>query len=103
VTMLLCTSKGEPCLRQQLESISGQSHHEWRLIISDDASCDTTLGILENYKAERPNGQVEIRLQPNRQGAVANFVSLLTDDALESAYFACCDQDDVWQPSKLEH
>src|SRR5215813_4820212 len=102
VTILLCTYNGERFLRQQLESISGQAHHEWRLIVSDDASVDATQAILGNYKAERAGGQVEIREQPNRQGAVANFISLLTDNALESDYFACCDQDDVWRQSKLE-
>src|SRR5262245_37252938 len=102
VTILLCTYNGERFLRQQLESISGQSHHEWRLIISDDASCDATLAILGNYKAERLNGQVEIREQPNRPAAVANFIWLLTDSARESDYFACCEQDDVWRQSKLE-
>jgi glycosyltransferase involved in cell wall biosynthesis len=102
VTILLCTYNGEHFLQQQLESISGQSHHTWRLIISDDASCDATLSILANYKAQRANGQVEIRVQTKRQGAVANFMSLLTDGVLKSDYFACCDQDDVWWPAKLE-
>jgi cellulose synthase/poly-beta-1,6-N-acetylglucosamine synthase-like glycosyltransferase len=79
ISVLLCTYNGERFLQQQLESISAQSHHKWRLIISDDASCDATLSILRNYKAQRTDGQVEIRVQAKRQGAVANFMSLLTD------------------------
>src|SRR5262249_30356240 len=102
VTILLCTHNGAAFLEQQLESISAQTHADWRLVVSDDASSDATLDIMKRWSSHRVEDQVEIRGRAEAQGAIANFMSLLTDGGIGSDYFACSDQDDVWQPEKLE-
>jgi glycosyltransferase involved in cell wall biosynthesis len=101
-TIFLCTLNGARFLQEQLDSIVAQTHTNWRLIVSDDGSEDGTLDILERYgrKFKAPQS-VEVRAGP-RRGASANFLSLMSDPEIEGTYFACCDQDDVWLPDKLE-
>jgi glycosyltransferase involved in cell wall biosynthesis len=89
-------------LETQLQSISAQTYADWRLVVSDDASVDGTLQILENYRVGRPKNQVDIRHRAYTLGAIANFMSLLCDPEIAGDFFACCDQDDVWWPNKLE-
>lgn len=99
VTILLCTCNGARFLRAQLASIEKQSHHNWRLIVSDDGSTDETANIARNF-SRRVSHPVEMRQGP-RTGPCANFLSLATDPSIEGRYFAFCDQDDVWHATKL--
>jgi hypothetical protein len=101
-TIFLCTLNGARFLREQLDSLAAQTHANWRLIVSDDGSEDGTLEILHRYRHSlRDPQRLELRAGP-RRGASANFLSLLSAADIEGAYFACCDQDDIWLPDKLE-
>ena len=99
VTILLCTYNGGLFLEEQLASIAAQTHQNWRLIISDDGSHDETLDILQRGIADR--SKIEIRSGP-QLGPCKNYMSLVTDGRIEGDYFAFCDQDDIWQPDKIE-
>ncbi len=37
-----------------------------------------------------------------RDGFAENFRALISNPAIEADYFAFCDQDDLWEPNKLE-
>ena len=102
VTIFLCTRNGAMFLEEQLASVVRQSHPYWRIIVSDDGSTDATRAILGSLLefGEGKRG-IEIRNGPE-QGATANFLSLATDPSIDGAFFAYCDQDDVWYPEKLE-
>ena len=102
VTILMCTRNGEKFLCEQLVSIVGQTHGNWRLVVSDDGSSDRTRPLLAWFAACCTAGQVEVRTRGHAIGAAANFMTLLTDRQLAGDYFSCCDQDDVWWPDKLE-
>ena len=99
VTILLCTYNGASFLAEQLASIAAQTHQNWRLIVSDDASQDGTLEILQRGIVDR--SRIEIRSGP-QLGACKNYMSLVTDGSVEGDYFAFCDQDDIWGADKLE-
>jgi len=99
VTILLCTYNGAPFLAEQLASICRQTYQNWRLVVSDDGSEDQTLEILKRDIADA--SKLAIRGGPQK-GACKNFMSLITDPTIEGDYFAFCDQDDVWEPEKLE-
>ena len=99
ITILLCTFNGERFLAAQLASIEQQTHWNWRLIVSDDGSTDSTLTIIQHF-AQRVSQRVEIRRGPQR-GPAANFMTLATDPSLKGECFAFCDQDDVWHADKL--
>ncbi len=98
VDILLATYNGEKFLCQQLDSILGQSHREISLLISDDASTDSTRKILREYAAK--DDRITLFLQETNLGFVKNFEFLLTKST--APYIAFSDQDDVWDANKVE-
>ncbi len=101
VTILLCTLDGERFLSEQLASLERQTFKNWKLIASDDGSRDRTRSILAAFQKSFEPGKVEIIDGP-RRGATANFLFQACAENLVSKYYAFCDQDDVWDPDKLE-
>lgn len=100
--VVMATYNGAPWLREQLESIRQQTFDNWRLLVSDDGSNDGTVEILKEFA----RNDSRVTLLPDREGEkghVANFEYLLRS-ALEqgAAVVFLADQDDVWQPDKLE-
>ena len=100
VAILMATKNGEKFLKEQLDSIQNQSIKNWRLFVSDDGSTDKTLEILNSYQSVWGIEKLEIRQGP-MQGYAINFLSLASDPTIKADFFAFCDQDDVWLPSKL--
>jgi glycosyltransferase involved in cell wall biosynthesis len=100
VAILLATFNGERFLQEQLASIEAQEHNHWVLYASDDGSTDATLDILQNFQQRLGTSRVHIRQGPG-QGLCANFLGLAADATIEADFFAFCDQDDVWLPTKL--
>lgn len=100
IDILLATYNGARFLPEQLASLASQTLADWRLLVRDDGSRDASLDIVRAWAAgvEQP---VEI-LEDGRKGlgASQNFAALLARS--DAAYFAFCDQDDVWMPDKLE-
>ncbi len=101
VAILLCTHQGERFLARQLDSVAAQTHADWRIWVSDDHSTDGTLEILECYRREWGDERISWVRGPGK-GFVANFLGLACDPRIEADYFAFCDQDDLWDPDKLE-
>lgn len=101
VTILMATHNGAEFLPDQMDSIAGQTHGNWRLLVGDDGSKDATLALLETFKGKFPHGQVTIHAGPMR-GATANFLDLLDQTSADDGLLAFCDQDDVWLSEKLE-
>lgn len=100
VAILLCTHNGERFLAEQLDSLEKQAHKNWIVIASDDGSIDGTLEILQQYQAKWPVGKLTIRTGPQK-GFCQNFLSLACASSIRADYYAFCDQDDVWLPSKI--
>jgi glycosyltransferase involved in cell wall biosynthesis len=101
IAILLCTYQGETFLAQQLDSIANQTHRHWKLYVADDGSTDSTRAILEDYQSRWGADRLHISDGPQR-GFVANFLTLLCRDTVHADYYAYCDQDDLWEPDKLE-
>jgi len=100
VAVLLSTFNGDRHLPALLESLAAQTHRDWRLVIRDDGSRDSTLTRLQGFSSAHP-GKVSIEAGPNL-GAVASFLALLNrPEAADAEAVAFCDQDDVWHPDKL--
>lgn len=99
VTVLLATHNGERYLEAQLSSIEAQSHTRWHLCAFDDGSTDSTPRILEAFRQKFPDAVTVLSGRPVRS-AGANFLRLIRQ-APPSDFYAYCDQDDVWSPSKL--
>ena len=99
VDILLATYNGERFLGEQLDSILGQSHRHWRLLVRDDGSTDRTAEILRHYAQRIGSRMVLLQDAEGRLGPCLNFGRLLC--ASTAPYIALCDQDDVWLPDKL--
>ena len=98
LSIALATYNGERYIAEQLDSIVRQTRLPDELVISDDASVDTTRAIVSDFAGRAP---FPVRLLANKErlGSTRNF---------EVAIRACggdiiflCDQDDVWYPGKI--
>ena len=50
IDILLTTYNGEKYLKEQIDSILNQTYTNFRLLISDDCSKDSTIQILKEYE-----------------------------------------------------
>ncbi len=98
IDILLATYNGEKFVKEQIESILNQTYENFNLIISDDASTDNTLNILEEY--EKKDTRIKIFKKEKNKGLIDNFEFLLKN--VTSDYFMFSDQDDIWKKDKIE-
>lgn len=101
VAILLCTYNGETYLSGLLDSLSAQTYPHWKIHASDDKSQDKTLAILNHYQHQLGQQRFAIYTGPT-QGYVANFLSLTCHEHIQADYYAYSDQDDIWNPEKLQ-
>lgn len=99
VDILLAAYNGENYIAEQLDSILQQTCRDFRIIIRDDGSRDSTCSILRRYEAEHPDRIRVMVNQPTTGAAKKNFFQLLSDS--DSEYVMFCDQDDIWGPDKI--
>lgn len=98
LVVLMATYNGEKFLREQIDSILQQETDiPFDLIVRDDGSTDATLQILESYKEK---GCLDYYTEGNL-GAAKGFIQLLRDHP-DYDFYAYADQDDVWEPGKLQ-
>lgn len=97
IDILLATYNGEKYLKQQLDSIINQTYKNIKIIVSDDASSDSTVQILKEY--QQKDNRIELHIQEKNLGIVKNIEFLL--NKVESPYFMLSDQDDVWMQEKI--
>jgi glycosyltransferase involved in cell wall biosynthesis len=100
IAVLMGTKDGAKFIDEQLKSIANQTHTDWNLVVSDDGSIDGTQEILARFARDYPQ-RIIVRRGPEK-GVCANFISLATDSSIDADYFAFSDQDDIWNPDKLE-
>lgn len=101
VLILLATCNGEKFVREQVASIICQSFVDWRLLIRDDDSSDSTRALLQTLA--RTDARIQLVDDGlGRLGAVGNFNRLLLLAAEQGAdYCFLADQDDVWTTHKV--
>lgn len=97
VCVLMSTYNGEKFLREQIESILGQSGVDVSIIVRDDGSSDTTKIILEEYMKKG----LLFWYAGENVGAAHSFIDLILYCSQEFDFYAFSDQDDVWFSEKL--
>jgi glycosyltransferase involved in cell wall biosynthesis len=100
VEILLSTYNGSQYLSDQIESILNQTYSNWSLLIRDDGSTDESMHIIGKYTLRYPS---QIRILDDdvkHRGASSSFSELLAASSAE--YIMFCDQDDIWNSTKIE-
>ncbi|MDF2888517.1 MAG: glycosyl transferase family 2 [Lacrimispora sp.] len=100
ITVLLAAWNGEKYLREQMESLLGQTNQEFTILISDDGSTDRTPDIMKEYENRFPGRVKSLKNLKPSGSARNNFFRLLK--ASSDEYLMFCDQDDIWLPDKVD-
>jgi len=98
VAILLCTCNGARYIEQQLDSLT-QNSTPFTLHWLDDHSTDGTREIVRAHVQKLGLTMREWH-QAERQLLPGAFFQLLDDVAADIYFF--CDQDDIWQPGKID-
>jgi glycosyltransferase involved in cell wall biosynthesis len=97
--LLLPTYNGSRYLPELLESLCHQTFSDFSLLTYDDGSNDDTIAIVNKY-----SDRLRIERVPNPTGnnigAVKSFSLLMDRTSAECIMF--CDQDDIWENTKIE-
>lgn len=94
----MSTYNGEKYVGEQIESILSQTYKNIEIYVRDDGSKDGTIDILDKYAK---NNSIHL-VKGENKGFIGSFMSLVAD-SVDSDYYAFSDQDDVWQPNKIEY
>lgn len=101
IDILLSTYNGEKYISKQIDSILNQTYTEWRLLVRDDCSSDSTLTILKQYQKKYSDKIYLLSDNINQNiGVIKSFEFLLSQST--NNYIMFCDQDDIWLPNKIE-
>lgn len=98
VNVLISTYNGEKYIREQVDSILNQSYSNIKIFIRDDGSTDQTVSVLRQKYGHNPS---VVLFAEENIGYRKSFVKLL-EIVQEGAYWAFCDQDDVWLEDKVK-
>ncbi|GAA1469096.1 glycosyltransferase family 2 protein [Microbacterium thalassium] len=98
VSVAMPVYNGERFLRAQLESIVDQTVRPGEIVIADDGSTDGTVELVRDFARSSP--VPVILLGGDHVGLNRNLARALEGCTGEA--IALCDQDDLWDPRKLE-
>lgn len=97
VTVGLPVFNGENYLNEALESLMSQDFEDFELVISDNASTDSTRLILKEWAAK--DARVKVCLNDRNVGGAANFNRVLA--LAKGEYFRWASHDDLVAPEML--
>ncbi|GAA1059540.1 hypothetical protein GCM10009573_09660 [Agromyces bracchium] len=101
--MAIGTHNGGRYVGEQVRTILAQRRPVDELVVSDDASTDDTVGVVERAVDEHraTGGSVDLVVlrNPAPLGVTANFEQALR--AATGDLVALCDQDDLWHPDRI--
>lgn len=103
VCILLASYNGDKFIKQQIESIVNQTFTNWKLIIRDDGSTDSTISIINSFSLS--DKRIELMFDNDKNlGAFGNFYRLTEYANLnyKPDYLLYSDQDDFWFKDKIE-
>jgi glycosyltransferase involved in cell wall biosynthesis len=99
ISVALIVYNGAKYLRTQLDSIIAQTHKVDEIIICDDASSDNTKEILEEYKSKYLD-LFFVHYNKQNLGPTKNIEKAI--QACTGELILLADQDDYWEPNKVE-
>ena len=98
VAVLLATYNGVQYVERQITSLS-ENRTPFKLHWLDDHSIDRTREVVR-AAARSANIEIQEHHQSRHQGVPGAFFQLL--ECVEADIYLFCDQDDIWQPGKID-
>jgi glycosyltransferase involved in cell wall biosynthesis len=98
ITIGLPTYNGEKTISRTIDSILSQTITNFKLIISDDGSTDSTLKICREY--EKKDNRIRFIQKNKPHGWIWNFIFLA--EKSDTKYFVWIAHDDYWKPNFIE-
>lgn len=98
VSVIMPTWNSSRFVAESIDSVLAQTYKNIEIIITDDASSDSTPDILREY-AERDS---RVRIILNKENGGAGRSRNCSIRAARGQYIAFCDSDDRWDPTKIE-
>lgn len=83
-----------------LEAIKNQTYQNYEILISDDASTDNVVELIEQFIAENPDLSIRFIRKEKNGGLVSNKNTLIQE--CKGEYLMICDADDWMAPNCLE-
>lgn len=96
VSVVIPTYNRAGLLPRAIESVLGQTHDEFEVVVVDDGSTDDTAAVVEGYDDPR------VRYVAHEENRGANVARNTGIEAARGEYVAFLDSDDEWHPRKLE-
>jgi glycosyltransferase involved in cell wall biosynthesis len=96
VSVLLPVFQTEHYIGQAIESVLNQTFTDWELVVSDNASTDRTVEVIEGHKDSR----IRLIRQPRNRGMVANWAFVIGEGRCDLG--CVLGADDAWEPTHLE-
>ncbi len=100
VSIVVPSYNHEKFITAAIESVIRQTYTDYELIISDDASTDHSVDVIEAFIAEHPELPIRLIKNQTNLGGVLNLNQLISQAS--SKYIAVLNSDDIWVPEKLE-
>lgn len=98
IHIVLATYNAETYIREQIESLLNQTVTDFKIEVCDDGSSDRTIEIIKEY--EKQDSRVTLHCNKTNIGYIHNFMQGILRS--EAPYIMLCDQDDIWNPNKIE-
>lgn len=98
VSIIMATYNCATTLPEALESVAAQSYSHWELVVCDDASTDSTPGVLAGFSRRFPDRVIVLRNRSNQKLAASLNRCL---EVAAGEYVARMDGDDLCAPDRL--
>lgn len=96
---IITASYNSSCfIAKTIDSILSQTYQHWELLITDDASTDNTVSVIEMY-AQYDSRIKVFKMNKNKGAGKCRNNSI---EKAQGRFIAFCDSDDYWEPEKLE-
>lgn len=103
VCILMASYNGAAYIERQIASVQAQTLTEWALLVRDDGSSDSTREKLRRLAGKDSRIRIVDSKNGDPLGSAQNFGRLMAAGLeTNSRIFFFCDQDDVWEPEKLQ-
>ncbi|MFI5047195.1 MAG: glycosyltransferase family A protein [Acidimicrobiia bacterium] len=98
MTIGLLVHNAERTMRETIESVLAQTYENFTLVLSDDASTDTSVQICRDYSAA--DSRVRVQAHAENLGGIGNFNSVVA--GADDGYFVWLSDHDLWLPEYLD-